>query len=1125
MHQFVANDIRTFYTVDANVVRGSLRKEKGIMASSHRKDSLNKRHGLKRLRHWLWRGLCFVWGTLLLGFAINLISNTVSLGTVFIWIKKYPFLTGAIGSILLLLTGAIWWNIHREDNLVSDSPMLSTTILRNRQLLLKRVRSFWIDGLLEQSLHNAVLIALGLHERPDAVANPWRFALQRSKRTAGQLPPDIHIIQVYKDISCDLLILGEPGSGKTTLLLELARDLLEIAQQDDSHPIPVVFNLSSWAIKRLSLAEWLIEELNIRYQVPRKLAREWVSTDQILPLLDGLDEVNPTYRAACVAVINDHRQEHGMIPLVVCCRSGEYLNQPARILLDTAVEVQPLTLEQIDAYLLCGGTQLEGVRQVLYNDAMLRELAASPLMLSVLVLAYRGKSPENLEMEGSLTELQHHVFTTYVNRMLYEHRGSSDRYTVQQTMRWLGWLAKQLKQHNLTEFRIERMQLDWIEEHRTRRFYPSAGLGLVYGLLTGAIFGLFGWLVFEFSSFEPSLGLGFGIAAGLVIGPLNGFIYVLLNGFMLGELDLIYGLVFALSNGLLLGLLFQPIYGFLRGTIYGSLYGFVIAFIFGILGKSDAEIKPAEIVTWSWESFRQNAFKFLATGLLIGLDFALVDQQVIRFVSGLALVPILGLMSGLESDLVDRSTLVTPNQGILRSARNSVLSGGITALISGLIAGLLLGFAFGPLNGIIYGLFVALPIGLFICLKNGGTACIQHLILRFLLWDEGRIPWNYVRFLDYAVERILLRKVGGSYIFVHRTLLEYFATSAVTATSAQGNTLLIHAPSFPETVFAHHPSRRAVLAGIGGLSLTAAIGSTLRWLSGPANLLYVYHGHLDSVTSVSWSPDGNRIASGSYDRTVQVWDAVNGDYAYTYRGHTKRVTCVAWSPDGTRIASGSDDSTVQVWNALNGEHIYTYHGHNGDLHSVAWSPDGTRIASGSNDSTVQVWDAQSGSQVLTYSGHLTYVWAAAWAPDGTRIASGSSDSSVQVWNAQNGNLLVTYRGHGSTVLSVSWSPDNTRIASGGDDYSVQIWQAKDGHNLLTYRGHSGRVGKVAWSPHGMTIASAGDTTVQIWNAQNGSLLLIYKGHSGGVGAAAWSPDGTRIASGGADRTVQVWKPA
>jgi WD40 repeat protein len=331
-------------------------------------------------------------------------------------------------------------------------------------------------------------------------------------------------------------------------------------------------------------------------------------------------------------------------------------------------------------------------------------------------------------------------------------------------------------------------------------------------------------------------------------------------------------------------------------------------------------------------------------------------------------------------------------------------------------------------------------------------------------------------------------------------------------------------------------SRRLVLGSLGLAGLTAVAGGTIWWVlsqgqtshrsavSRPETTLYIYKGHHAYVETLAWSPDGKRIASGSGDKSVQVWDAVTGGHAFTYRDHTGAVWAVAWSPDGKRIASGGVDKIVQVWDALTGGHVFTYRGHTAAVAAVAWSPDGSRLASASYDHTVQIWDAINGGHVFTYHGHIDTVTAVAWSPNGQRIASASYDHTVQIWDAANGRHPFTYRSHTRELRAVAWSPDGKLIVSGGYDNTAQVWDALTGVTLYTYAGHSGYVNSIVWSPNGKRIASgSGDKTVQVWDATTGDHVFSYRGHVGYVYTVGWSSDGQLIASGAADNTVQVWR--
>jgi WD40 repeat protein len=304
------------------------------------------------------------------------------------------------------------------------------------------------------------------------------------------------------------------------------------------------------------------------------------------------------------------------------------------------------------------------------------------------------------------------------------------------------------------------------------------------------------------------------------------------------------------------------------------------------------------------------------------------------------------------------------------------------------------------------------------------------------------------------------------------------------------------------------------------------------WDAASGQRLLTLNRHTDVVNCVAYSPDGRRIASGSYDRTVKVWDSATGEDLLTLKGHTNLVSSLAYSPDGRRIASASVDravtadraEAVKVWDAVTGQELLTLKGHTDHVHSVAYSPDGRRIASGCFDRTVKVWDSATGKDLLTLKGHTHHVLSVAYSPDGRRIAAGSGDRTVRVWDAATGKDLLTLKGHTSVVSSVAYSPDGRRIASCGYDGMVKVWDSATGQDLLTLKGHTNVVSGACYSPDGRRIASAShDMTLKVWDSATGPNLLALKGHTSAVLGVAYSPDGRRIASSSSDdRTVKVW---
>ncbi|MFI7318195.1 hypothetical protein [Streptomyces venezuelae] len=305
-------------------------------------------------------------------------------------------------------------------------------------------------------------------------------------------------------------------------------------------------------------------------------------------------------------------------------------------------------------------------------------------------------------------------------------------------------------------------------------------------------------------------------------------------------------------------------------------------------------------------------------------------------------------------------------------------------------------------------------------------------------------------------------------------------------------------------------------------------------------------GHKGAVYLTSFSPNGQLLATASYDRTVRLWDLSDPTHpeplGKPLTGHKSWVSTAVFSPDGNTLASASDDGTIRLWNVRDPRHPRLLGspvtGQGGAIYLLAFSPDGKTLAAANEDKAVRLWDVdepREPKRIAKLTGHTEAVRSVAFSHDGRTLAAGGDDGTIHLWNTDDPNrpqpVDTVLRGHSTTVHSVAFSPDDDTLASGGADNTIRLWDVSDpehGKALGTpLTGHTGPLWSVAFNPAGTMLAAASaDSTASLWNVRDPShpsqVGESLSGSSGEMYALGFSPDGRFLATGSGDNKVRLW---
>merc|ERR1712126_86808 len=299
-------------------------------------------------------------------------------------------------------------------------------------------------------------------------------------------------------------------------------------------------------------------------------------------------------------------------------------------------------------------------------------------------------------------------------------------------------------------------------------------------------------------------------------------------------------------------------------------------------------------------------------------------------------------------------------------------------------------------------------------------------------------------------------------------------------------------------------------------------------------------GHNGWVTQIATTPqDPNQILSASRDKTLILWE-LNRDDEMNYgipkkclTGHNHFVSDVVMSSDGQFALSGSWDKTLRLWDLNAGITTRQFVGHTKDVLSVAFSADNRQIVSGSRDNTIKLWNTLGQCKyTIQDECHTEWVSNVRFSPNTQNpiIVSSGWDKMVKVWNLTNCKLKTNHFGHTGYVNTVTVSPDGSLCASGGKDGRAMLWDLNEGKHLYTLE-NAEIINSLVFSPNRYWLCAATGPNIKVWDLESKNEVESLRPEVPGTATSeppqctslAWSSDGQTLFAGYSDNLIRVWQ--